>query len=329
MDVSIVLPVFNERENLEPLLGEIELAMRATSRTWEVVIVDDGSTDDSTALIRRLAREKPYLRAILFRRNSGQTAAFDAGFRAVRGRIVVTMDSDRQNDPADVPKMIEKLESGGYDFVTGWRRHRKDGFLLRKVPSRIANRLIRYLTGSQVHDLGCSLKVYRKEITDELRLYGEMHRFISIHVESLGAKVGEFEVNHRPRVAGTSKYGLSRTLKVPLDLMTVWFLHGYRTKPIYVFGSVGALLLGTGGLSALFVLYEKYELGVWVHRNPLFILAVMSAVIGIQFISLGLIAEIIIRTYFESQNKVAYSVAERVGGVEPRPAHPCAESRDS
>lgn len=315
MDVTLILPIYNERENIEPLLQEIETALETAlvrnGKKYEVIAVDDGSRDGSTALLKKLAAEKPYLKCVFFRRNAGQTAAFDAGFRHASGGILVTMDSDRQNDPADIPKMIEKLEEG-YDFVTGWRKKRQDD-LLRTFPSLIANWIIRKVTGTRVHDLGCSLKVYRREITDELRLYGEMHRFIAILAEGVGARVAEFEVNHRARVAGVSKYGFSRTVKVMLDLLTVWFMQGYRTKPIYIFGGVGLSLLAAGGASALYVLYEKFGLGIFVHKNPLFILSVMFNVIGVQFLGMGLIAEMIIRTYFESQDKVSYSIASRAG----------------
>lgn len=312
MDTTIILPIYNELENLRPLLEEIEGVMGNDPRKFEVIAVDDASTDGSRQLLKELAAEKPYLKAIFLRSNSGQSAAFDAGFRHCSGRIVVTMDADRQNDPKDIPKMIEKLESG-HDFVTGWRKNRKDGWFLRTLPSRIANWMIRRVTGTKIHDLGCSLKVYRKEICDELRLYGEMHRFISVLAEGVGARIGEMEVNHRPRVAGVSKYGLSRTFKVLLDLLTVWFMKSYRTKPIYVFGGVGGGLLLGGALSAAFVLYQKFFQGIWVHRNPLFVLSVMFTVIGVQFLGMGLIAEIIIRIYFESRDKPAYSIARTLG----------------
>jgi hypothetical protein len=208
--------------------------------------------------------------------------------------------------------MLALLEEG-YDFVAGWRRKRKDGFFLRTLPSKIANWIIRRVTGTKIHDLGCSLKVFRREIALELRLYGEMHRFIGVLVEGLGARVAEFEVNHRPRAAGVSKYGILRTFKVLLDLLTVWFLQGYRTKPIYVFGSTGLMLLGGGTLCAALTLWQKLSLGIWVHRNPVFTIAVMLSVIGVQFLALGLLAEIMTRTYFESQGKIAYSISQRIG----------------
>jgi glycosyltransferase involved in cell wall biosynthesis len=256
--------------------------------------------------------DRPWLRAIFLRRNFGQTAAFDAGFRAASGDIVATIDGDLQNDPRDIPAMIAKLDEG-FDMVAGWRRKRRDGLTLRRIPSRIANWMIRKVTGTRIHDLGCSLRLYRREITDELRLYGEMHRFISILADSMGARIAEVEVNHRPRRAGTSKYGLKRTLKVLLDLMTVVFMRRYQAKPIYVFGSLGLGMMFASAVMAGVVLWEKMKEGVWVHRNPLFILAVVAALVGVQLLATGIVAELIIRTYYESQGKRAYSIKGRAG----------------
>jgi len=312
MDISVVLPIYNERDNIAPLLDELEAVLSPLGKTFEVIAVDDGSRDGTVEILRQAAADRSYLRVLFFRRNSGQAAAFDAGFRAASGDLVVTMDADLQNDPADIPKMIAKLGEG-FDVVTGWRKKRRDGFVLRKVPSRIANFIIRRLTGTEIHDLGCSLKVYRRHVTDELRLYGEMHRFISVLADGLGARVGEVVVNHRPRVAGKSKYGLRRTVKVLLDLTTVWFMRRYQTKPIYVFGGLGALMLFAAvGLSGV-VLYEKFADGTWVHRNPLFLIAITCVLMGMQSIGTGILAELIVRTYFESQGKTAYTIASRVG----------------
>lgn len=310
IDLTIVLPIYNEVENIEPLLSEIEDVLGSLS--YEVIAVDDGSNDGSRKLLTDLASRKNYLKTIFFRRNSGQSAAFDAGFRHASGRIVVTMDADRQNDPRDIPKMIKLIEEG-HDFVTGWRRKRRDGFFLRTLPSRIANYIIRKVTRTKLHDMGCSLKAYRREITDEMRLYGEMHRFISVLAEGLGARVAEIEVNHRPRVAGRSKYGLARTFKVVLDLFTIWFMKGYQTKPIYVFGGLGLLMLAMSFAISAFVLYEKFVLGFWVHKNPLFIMAVTISIMGVQLLALGLLSEMLVRTYFESQSKPAYSILSRTG----------------
>lgn len=325
MDISVIVPVYNERENLRALCDEIEGSLGPTGKEFEIIAVDDGSRDGSTALLRTLAAERPRLKVLFFRRNSGQTAAFDAGFRSATGEVVVTMDADLQNDARDIPRMIEKLEEG-YDLVSGWRKERKDGFILRRLPSVIANALIRRITRAPIHDLGCSLKVYRKEITDELRLYGEMHRFIAPLAEAMGARIAEVPVNHRPRVAGVSKYGLSRTMKVVLDLLTVWFMKSFQTKPIYVFGGSGVALLGLGFLATLITLWQKLEMDVWVHRNPMFLIAILFTVTGVQFVGIGLIAEIMVRTYFESQQKLAYSIKERLGFPKrpraPRPKPP-------
>jgi glycosyltransferase involved in cell wall biosynthesis len=307
-DISVILPIHNEKENIAPLLEEIEHAL-AESR-FEVIAVDDGSGDGSGRLLAELAEGRPWLRVISFRGNYGQSAAFDAGFRHAVGRIVVTMDADGQNDPADIPRMIEHMEREDLDFVAGDRAIRRDSALVRTMPSKIANWIIRRVTGTKIRDLGCSLKVYRREIAQELRLYGEMHRFIAVLVESMGARTGQVTVSHRPRASGKSNYGLSRTIKVLLDLLTVWFMRGYHTKPIYVFGGIGALLfLGASVLSG-YVLYEKLWLPehVFVHRNPLFILSMVMAIVAVQFMGLGLLAEIIVRTYFESQQKPSYLI---------------------
>jgi glycosyltransferase involved in cell wall biosynthesis len=312
MDISVVLPILNEKDNLVPLLDELEGVLSSTGKHYEVIAVDDGSSDGSVELLKAEAVERKHLKALFFRRNCGQAAAFDAGFRAASGAVVVTMDADRQNDPADIPTMLAKLDDG-FDMVTGWRKDRKDGLATRKIPSRIANALIRRLTGTRIHDLGCSLKVYRKEVTNEMRLYGEMHRFISVLAEGIGARVGEVVVNHRPRVAGHTKYGLARTVKVLLDLTTVWFMRRYQTKPIYVFGGLGVLMLLTAmGISGV-VLYQKIADAIWVHRNPLFIIAITLFLMGMQSIGTGILAELLVRTYFESQAKTPYSIASRAG----------------
>lgn len=308
--ISIICPIYNEASNLRPLLDEIAAAMQ--SAPFEIIAVDDGSTDASAQILAEEARKRSYLKVLQLRGNFGQAAAFDAGFREARGSIVITMDSDLQNDPKDIPKLVAEIEKG-YDFVTGWRKDRQDNFLLRTIPSRIANAIIRGVTRTKVHDLGCSLKAYRAEIAKELNLYGEMHRFISVLVEGTGARVGEVPVNHRPRLREESKYGLGRTFKVLLDLVTVWFMRGFQTKPIYIFGGTGLGMVALSIFGAAFTLYDKFENGVFVHRNPIFLISVLFAVIGVQFLGLGLIAELIIRTYFESQNKKAYSIAKRLG----------------
>jgi glycosyltransferase involved in cell wall biosynthesis len=310
--LSVVVPVYNEIDNLEPLLDELSGVLLAEPRTFEVIVVDDGSRDGTAELLRKLTADRLWLRAVFLRRNFGQTAAFDAGFRAASGEIVATLDGDLQNDPHDIPAMIAKLDEG-FDMVAGWRRKRSDAMILRKIPSRIANWVIRKVTGTRIHDLGCSLRLYRREITDELRLYGEMHRFISVLADSMGARIAEVQVNHRARRAGASKYGLKRTVKVMLDLLTVVFMRRYQAKPIYVFGSLGLGMMFTSAAMAGVVLWEKIQEGVWVHRNPLFILAVVAALVGVQLLATGIVAELVIRTYYESQGKRAYSIKGRAG----------------
>jgi len=312
MDISVILPIYNEKENLVHVLDELEGVLSAMGKEYEVIAVDDGSNDGSVEVLRSAAAERKRIKALFFRRNCGQAAAFDAGFRAATGTFVVTMDADRQNDPADIPSMLAKLDEG-FDLITGWRKDRKDGFATRKVPSRIANFIIRRLTGTRIHDLGCSLKVYRKQVTNEMRLYGEMHRFISVLAEGIGARVGEVVVNHRPRVAGHTKYGLARTVKVLLDLTTVWFMRRYQTKPIYVFGGLGVIMVLAGMAISGVVLYQKVADGTWVHRNPLFLIAITSFLMGMQSIGTGILAELLVRTYFESQSKTPYSIASRAG----------------
>lgn len=313
MDISIVLPIHNERDNLRPLFEEIERTLSPLGKVFEVIAVDDGSTDQSGQLLETLCAEKPYLRVVSLRQNYGQSAAFDAGFRHTRGELIVTMDADRQNDPADIPKMIRYLREKDLEFVAGNRKDRKDAQLTRNLPSKIANFIIRRVTKTKLHDLGCSLRLYRREVVQELRLYGEMHRFIGVLIEGMGARTGECTVNHRPRTAGRSKYGLARTFKVLLDLLTVWFMRGYQTKPIYVFGGTG-LMLGSISLACCsFVAYQRLINHIWVHLQPLFIVAMVFSVMAVQFLALGLIAEIMIRTYFESQSKPTYLIAARRG----------------
>jgi glycosyltransferase involved in cell wall biosynthesis len=310
--LSVIVPVYNEIENVEAMLEELSGVLQAGPRTFEVIVVDDGSRDGTAELLPKLVADRPWLRVVFFRRNFGQTAAFDAGFRAASGDVVATIDGDLQNDPRDIPAMIAKLDEG-YDMVAGWRRNRRDGMFLRKIPSRIANWMIRKVTGATIHDLGCSLRLYRREVTEELRLYGEMHRFISVLADSMGARIAEVEVNHRARRAGTSKYGLKRTVKVLLDLVTVVFMRRYHAKPIYVFGGLGLGMMFLSAVGAGVVLWEKLEEGVWVHRNPLFILAVLAALVAVQLLATGIVAELIIRTYFESQGKRAYFIRGRAG----------------
>ncbi|MBX2995777.1 MAG: glycosyltransferase family 2 protein [Bdellovibrionaceae bacterium] len=309
--LSIVLPIYNEEENILPLLLEIAGVLRPAGLSYEVLAVDDGSRDGSLQVLKEATKIHPELRVFRFWKNAGQSAAFDAGFRSAQGQYVVTMDADRQNDPRDILRLLAKMEEG-YDFVTGWRKNRQDGFFLRTFPSKIANFIIRKVTRARFRDLGCSLKMYRREITDRLYLYGEMHRFISVLVEMLGARVAEMEVNHRPRVAGVSKYNLSRTFKVMFDLMTIWFFQRFQTKPIYIFGAAGAFSMFVGLVLCGFVLYQKFFLDVFVHRNPLFIIAAFSVAAAAQFLFMGIIAEVLMRTYFESQNRRPYAIREEI-----------------
>jgi glycosyltransferase involved in cell wall biosynthesis len=313
MYLSVVVPIYNERENIEPLVVEIEGALDSLGKPYEIIAVDDGSRDGSTQLLKKLVADHPKLKVLFLRRNSGQTAAFDAGFREASGEIVVTMDADRQNDPRDIAPMIEKLEKEELDMVSGWRKKREDGLFLRRIPSRAANAMIRVVTGTPVHDLGCSLRVYRKSLVEAMSLYGEMHRFIAVIADGMGAQIGEVVVNHRPRVAGKSKYGTIRIVKVLLDLSTVWFMRRYHSKPIYVFGGAGFFFLVLGAAMSAWVLWEKYEEGIWVHRNPMFLISILCALVGVQFFGIGILAEIIVRIYFEQQGKRPYAIAARSG----------------
>ena len=305
LELSIVIPVFNERENLRPLYERLKEALKPWGDSSEILFVDDGSLDGSLQELRDLAQSDPTVRVLEFARNFGQTAAIAAGFDHARGRIIIPLDADLQNDPQDISRIMEKLEEG-YDVVSCWRRDRKDAWLSRVLPSWLANRLISWISGVHLHDYGCTLKGYRRDIIQHIRLYGEMHRFIPIFASWAGARVTEIPVQHHPRVKGASKYGIFRTIKVLLDLITVKFLGTYSTKPMYLFGGLGLIsFVGSGALSAL-TLYQKYFEAVKAHRNPLLLLSVFLAIVGVQFILIGLVAELIVRTYHESQDKPTY-----------------------
>lgn len=309
MDISVIIPIFNERDNLRPLHAELTDAMARLGRGYEVIYVDDGSIDGSRDVLRRLHTEDPHVHVLAFRRNFGQTAALAAGFRHARGDIIVTLDGDLQNDPADIPMMVAKLEEG-YDLVSGWRRDRKDDFVLRRLPSLIANWVIRLATNVRVHDYGCMLKVFRGDIARGMRLYGEMHRFIPAIAGDMGARIAEVEVHHRPRINGTSKYGISRVVRVVLDLLTIKFLSMFSTRPIHVFGTLG-IILGLVGASLLAWLGgQRVIFGTPLASRPLVLLAILSVVTGMQFVTLGLLGEMLARTYHESQGKPIYVVAE-------------------
>ena len=310
IELSIVVPLLNEAENIRQIYKQIVDALAGKYDDYEIIFVDDGSTDDSFAILSDLHKTDSRVRVICLRTNFGQTAAMSAGFEHSRGRIVIPLDADGQNDPADIPKMLEKLESESLDIVSGWRKERHDKALTRRLPSRIANCLIAKITGVKLHDFGCTLKVYRREVLEEIRLYGEMHRFIPALASWAGAKVGEIVVNHRPRTTGVAKYGLNRTLKVVLDLITVKFLASFSTKPIYIFGGAG-FFTGLGAMvSGLTVLYQKFIRELPMNRNPLLILTTLLIITSIQFILMGLLAEILVRTYHESQNRPTYVIRD-------------------
>lgn len=312
MKISIILPIYNEKENLPQLFKEIEETFQNTGHELEVVAVNDCSRDGSLELLEEMARTRSYLKVISFFVNAGQSAAFDAGFKNASGEILVTMDSDLQNDPRDIPKMLNLIENEGFDYVTGWREKRQDGLVLRLIPSKIANFIIRKVTKTKLKDLGCSLKVYRKQVVDNLHLYGEMHRFLGVMIESMGVKVAQIPVNHRPRTAGVSKYGINRTFKVVLDLLTVWFMKGFKTKPIYVFGGAGLACFGLSLLTLGISAYQKFAFETKVHRNPLFLISMVLILVGVQMLAMGLLADMIMRTYFESQNTRPYIIGKKV-----------------
>ncbi len=312
-ELSVVIPLYNEEPNVAPLLEELLAALERVGRTFEVVCVDDGSADGTFAELTRFAAAEPRLRAIRFRRNFGQTAAMSAGIEASRGAVIVPMDGDLQNDPADIGRLLDALDRG-HDVVSGWRKDRKDRELGRKLPSRIANRLISAVSGVRLHDYGCSLKAYRREVLEGVRLYGEMHRFIPIYASWQGARVAELVVNHRPRRAGRSKYGLSRTGKVILDLLVVKFLASFVGKPIYLFGGVGLVSLVLGFVAFAWAIGYKVAGTKDFVQTPLPLLGVLFVLTGVLCLLLGLLAELVIRTYYESQGKRTYVVAEEVGG---------------
>ncbi len=309
MDLSIVVPVYNERGNVEALHAEISAAALGLGREYEVIYIDDGSTDGSTEILRSIHASDQRVRVIKFRRNFGQTPALSAGFWASTGVVVVTMDGDRQNDPADMGRLLAKIEEG-YDLVSGWRRKRRDGFWLRRLPSVVANVIIRATTNVKVHDYGCMLKAYRGEIARGMRLYGEMHRFIPAIAGDLGASICEIEVNHRPRTSGRSKYGLTRTVRVVLDLMTVKFLSVFATRPLHVFGLLGMALGAPGAILLAWLGFERIFLGVELGSRPIVLLATVLVITGVQFVTMGLLAEMLARTYHESQGKPVYVIAE-------------------
>jgi len=311
--VSVIIPMLNEEANIERLHGELASVLRSLGSS-EIVYVDDGSTDGTFALLQRIAvsdEGQPGVKVVRLRRSFGQTAGLAAGLAVSDGEIVVFMDGDGQNDPADIPTLLRHIDEG-YDVVSGWRQDRKDKLLSRRLPSMMANRLISLVTGVKLHDYGCSLKAYRREVIEGTRLYGEMHRFIPALVAWHGARIKEVAVNHRARIAGRSKYGIGRTFKVVLDLITVKFLSAFSTKPIHVFGAAGLAALAGAAGTAAFALYERISQNIYVHRNPLFTISIFLGVVGTQLILIGLIAELVTRTYHESQGKPIYVVRETI-----------------
>jgi glycosyltransferase involved in cell wall biosynthesis len=307
-ELSVVVPLLDEQDNLRPLYGQIKQALDGRYN-YEVIFIDDGSTDGSFGILKEFHDSDPRVRVIRFRKNFGQTAALSAGFVHARGDVVVALDADLQNDPADIPMLVAKLGEG-YDVVSGWRQKRHDLALTRRLPSKVANWLISRVTEVHLHDSGCTLKAYRREILDQIGLYGEMHRFIPALASWSGARIAECVVNHRPRTAGKAKYGLGRMGKVLLDLMTVKFLGSFSTKPIYVFGGLGLFTAVMAILFAWLVIYEKLAKGEDMSGNPLLLLSAVLIITTVQFILMGLLAELLVRTYHESQNRRTYVIKE-------------------
>ena len=311
-DISVFLPVLNEEPNLRPLHEKMRAALAELGLAAEVIYVDDGSTDGSLKVLREIADSDPRVRVISLRRNYGQTAAMSAGIDAARGHVLIPMDADLQNDPADIKRLLAKLDEG-YDVVSGWRKDRQDKAVTRKFPSMIANRIISFIGGVPLHDYGCSLKAYNRDVLKDVRLYGEMHRFIPIYASWAGARVTEIPVEHHARTMGQSKYGLSRTLKVVFDLVTIKFMASYQTKPIYVFGSFGMIAFLISMLAGLYAVFLKLAHKADFVQTPLPILAIVMFAVGVQFFLMGLLAEMQVRTYHESQAKAIYAVRERIG----------------
>ncbi|MBU0566809.1 glycosyltransferase family 2 protein, partial [bacterium] len=307
----VIIPVFNEEENIASLYHKLKSVLSSFGKDYEIIFVDDGSMDESFKILESLAKEDEKVKVIGFRRNFGQTAALAAGFDAAKGTIIIPMDADLQNDPEDIPHLVEKIKEG-CDVVSGWRRKRKDAFFRRRLPSLFANKLISWMTGVYLHDYGCTLKAYRAEAIKDIRLYGEMHRFLPALVFWQGAKVGEIEVKHHARKHGRSKYGLFRTFKVLLDLITVKFLGSFSTKPSYVFGGIGLFLFFCGMISGITVFLQKIFLGSSMIQSPLLHLTALLITLSILFVLNGLLAELSIRTYHESQGKPTYLIRQTI-----------------
>ncbi|MCX5932755.1 MAG: glycosyltransferase family 2 protein [Cyanobium sp. CZS 48M] len=312
-ELSVVIPLFNEEESVGPLVEQVLASLRPLGRRFELVLVDDGSSDGTAARLGELAAATPELVAVLLRRNYGQTAAMAAGFDASHGAVIVTLDGDLQNDPADIPLLLDRLEQG-YDLVSGWRHQRQDAAIKRLLPSKIANRLIARVTGVRLHDYGCSLKAYRREVVADMNLYGELHRFLPALAFIEGARITEVKVNHHPRRFGESKYGIDRTFRVLMDLLTVWFMKRFLTRPMHVFGFGGLACLAIGLVLSLILLGEKILFNADVGTRPLLMVAVLAIVAGIQLFCFGLLAELQMRTYHESQGRPIYRVRTTLRG---------------
>lgn len=309
MSLSIIVPVFNEEDSLPPLFGAVTAALDDLELSSEMIFIDDGSTDRSLEILRHFAASDDRVHIIVFRRNFGQTAALDAGFSHARGDVVVPLDADLQNDPADIPRLLAKLAEG-YDVVSGWRKDRKDPFFSRVLPSSIASRLISWITGVHLHDFGCTLTAYRRDIMEDVHLFGEMHRFLPVWAHWAGARVAEIEVRHHPRRHGDSKYGLWRTFRVLVDLITVHFLVSYISKPAYFFGKFGLASFLVSFSAVAWTAYQMLFLGIKVHRNPIFLIGIFFAIVGVQVVFFGLLAELNVRTHFAAQGRPAYFVRE-------------------
>ncbi len=318
-ELSLFLPVLNEEPNLRPMHAKISEALNTLGKTAEVIYVDDGSTDKSLQILKEIVDGDGRVRVISLRRNYGQTAAMSAGIDAARGKILIPMDADLQNDPSDISRLLDKLNEG-YDVVSGWRKNRQDKLVSRKIPSQVANKIISWIGGVPLHDYGCSLKAYRRDVIQDVKLYGEMHRFIPIYASWAGARVAEIPVEHHARTMGKSKYGISRTLKVVFDLMTIKFMASYQTKPIYVFGMFGLVSFLLSVFAGLWAFVLKFIYDVSFILTPLPVIAIVLLAISMQFFLMGLLAEMLVRTYHESQNKAIYTVREKIGFESEPPA---------
>ncbi len=311
-DISVVIPLYNEGESIPDLYKELTSVLERMNRPYEVVVVDDGSKDDSFAKLSDIHNRDGRWHVIQFRRNFGQTAGMQAGFDAARGDIVITIDADLQNDPNDIPKLVELMEEGDYDVVSGWRKDRQEPFLSRRLPSMLANRLISRTTGVSLHDYGCSLKAYSREVIKNVQLYGELHRFIPALASPVGIRVAEVPVNDRRRKYGKSKYGIGRTFRVILDLISVLFLLNYFQRPIHIFGSTGLLMSGAGIAIGIYLALVKFITGADIGDRPLLLMSVLLIIVGVQMLSIGLVAEMLMRTYYESQGATAYFVRKEL-----------------